>query len=87
MSLLQGKTALITGASRGIGRGIAAKFAEQGAQVAFTYISSADRARALEEELGNTGVKVKGYQSNAAVFQEAENRLHAQKALLEYLLS
>jgi len=74
IKLLEGKTALITGASRGIGKGIAEKFAANGANVAFTFASSVDSAKALEAELSNTyGVKVKGYQSNAAVFQEANN--------------
>jgi len=74
IKLLEGKTALITGASRGIGKGIAEKFAANGANIAFTFASSVDSAKALEAELSNTyGVKVKGYQSNAAVFQEANN--------------
>jgi 3-oxoacyl-[acyl-carrier protein] reductase len=72
IKLLEGKTALITGASRGIGKGIAEKFAANGANIAFTFASSVESAKALETELSNTyGVKVKGYQSNAAVFQEA----------------
>jgi len=72
MKLLQGKTAIITGASRGIGRGIAKVFAEQGANVAFTYSSSVQAAEELEKELSAYGVKVKGYQSNAADFNEAQ---------------
>jgi len=76
MKLLEGKTALITGASRGIGKGIATNFAAHGAQVAFTYMSSADKAKALEAELGNQGVKVKGYQSDAGVYQEAEDLIN-----------
>ena len=72
MKLLQGKTAIITGASRGIGRGIAKVFAEQGANVAFTYSSSVQAAQELENELSAYGVKVKGYQSNAADFNEAQ---------------
>lgn len=72
MKLLQGKTAIITGASRGIGRGIAKVFAEQGANVAFTYSSSVQAAEELEKELSAYGVKVKGYQSNAANFNEAQ---------------
>lgn len=72
MKLLQGKTAIITGASRGIGRGIAKVFAEQGANVAFTYSSSVQAAEELEKELSVYGVKVKGYQSNAADFNEAQ---------------
>ena len=73
MKLLQGKTALITGASRGIGRGIALKFAEQGANVAFTYLSSVEKGLELEKELEAYGVKAKGYRSDAAVFAAAED--------------
>jgi len=72
MKLLEGKTAIITGASRGIGRGIAKVFAEQGANVAFTYSSSVEAANALEKELKDAGVNAKGYQSNAASFAEAQ---------------
>lgn len=72
MQLLKGKTAIITGASRGIGRGIAKVFAEQGCHVAFTYSSSVEAANALEKELIELGVKAKGYQSNAANFEEAQ---------------
>ena len=72
MKLLNGKTAIITGASRGIGRGIAQVFAQNGCNVAFTYSSSVEAAKALEEELSFSGVQVKGYQSNAANFEEAQ---------------
>lgn len=72
MKLLEGKTAIITGASRGIGKGIAEVFAQQGANVAFTYSSSVEAAEALEKELKALGVKAKGYQSNAASFDEAQ---------------
>ncbi|KOS05970.1 3-ketoacyl-ACP reductase [Flavobacterium akiainvivens] len=72
MKLLEGKTAIITGASRGIGRGIALVFAQQGANVAFTYSASVEAAKQLEEELATFGVKAKGYQSNAADFNEAQ---------------
>lgn len=72
MKLLSGKVALITGATRGIGRGIALKFAEQGADVAFTYLSSVEKGKALEEELKSFGVKAIGYQSDAAIFASAE---------------
>jgi len=72
MNLLEGKTAIVTGASRGIGRGIAKVFAEQGANVAFTYSSSVDAANALEKELNALGIKAKGYKSNAASFDEAQ---------------
>ena len=71
MKLLEGKVAIITGASRGIGSGIAKIFAEHGAQVAFTYSSSAESALALEKELLVFGSKAKGYQSNAANYEEA----------------
>jgi 3-oxoacyl-[acyl-carrier protein] reductase len=74
MSLLSGKVAIITGAARGIGEGIALKFAEQGAHIAFTYISdsSAEKAKNLEEKLKALGVKAKAYQSNAADFTACE---------------
>lgn len=72
MNLLHGKTALITGASRGIGEGIARKFAEQGANVAFTYARSAEKAEALVKELSALGVTVKAYQSDAADYTAAE---------------
>src|SRR3984885_2141843 len=72
MKLLEGKTALITGASKGIGRKIAEKFAEHGANVAFTYLSSVEKGIALEEELQQFGTKVKGYRSDASKFAEAE---------------
>ena len=72
MKLLENKTAIITGATRGIGRGVAVKFAKQGANVAFTYSSSVDAANALEIELNALGIKAKGYQSNAAEFETAQ---------------
>lgn len=72
MKLLEGKTAIVTGASRGIGRGIAQVFAQQGANVAFTYSSSTEAANELEKELTALGVKAKGYKSNAASFDEAQ---------------
>jgi 3-oxoacyl-[acyl-carrier protein] reductase len=72
MKLLEGKTALITGASKGIGRKIAEKFAEHGANVAFTYLSSVEKGIALEQELQAFGTKVKGYRSDASKFEEAE---------------
>jgi 3-oxoacyl-[acyl-carrier protein] reductase len=73
MKLLQGKTALITGASRGIGKGIAFKFAEQGANIAFTFLSSIEKGKALEQELETFGIKAKGYQSDAADFKAADD--------------
>lgn len=72
MKLLENKTALITGASRGIGKGIAMEYAKQGANVAFTFNASVDAAKALEAELEGFGVKSKGYQSNAADFDAAQ---------------
>lgn len=72
MKLLEGKNAIITGASRGIGKGIAQIYAQHGANVAFTYSSSVEAAEELEKELQNMGVKAKGYKSNAAVFGEAQ---------------
>ena len=72
MKLLEGKVALITGASRGIGKGIARIFAQHGADIAFTFMSSVDKARAFEAELAASGVRVKGYQSDAAKFDQAE---------------
>ena len=72
MKLLQDKVALITGGSRGIGAAIVKRFAEQGANVAFTYRSSAAAAEAIAEELSQLGVKVKAYQSDASSFEQAE---------------
>lgn len=72
MKLLEGKIAIITGASRGIGSGIAKVFAQNGANVAFTYSSSAESALTLENELNALGIKSKGYKSNAADFNEAQ---------------
>src|SRR3978361_1669103 len=72
MKLLEGKTALVTGASKGIGRMIAQKFAEHGANVAFTYLSSVEKGEALELELQAYGTKIKGYRSDASKFDEAE---------------
>jgi 3-oxoacyl-[acyl-carrier protein] reductase len=72
MKLLEGKTVIITGASRGIGKGIAEVFAKNGANIAFTYSSSVASAEELEKELNDMGIKAKGYQSNAAKYSEAE---------------
>ena len=73
MGLLTGKTALVTGATRGIGRAIALKFAAEGASVAFTYRSQHEAAESLVAELEALGVKAKAYASDAASFEDAHN--------------
>ena len=72
MKLLEGKIALITGASKGIGNAVAKRFAGQGANVAFTYLSSVEKGEALEKELSAMGVKAKGYRSDASDYEAAE---------------
>ena len=74
MKLLEGKTAIVTGAARGIGEAIAIKFAEHGANIAFTYVSdsSAEKANSLQGKLTEMGVKAKAYQSNAGEFAACE---------------
>jgi len=72
MKLLEGKNVLVTGGSRGIGRSIALTCAEQGANVGFTYLSSVEKAKALEAELQEKGVKAQGFQSDASDFAAAE---------------
>ncbi|NQX91909.1 MAG: 3-oxoacyl-[acyl-carrier-protein] reductase [Flavobacteriales bacterium] len=72
MSLLTDKVVIITGASRGIGKGIAERFAEEGATVVFTYHSSDEKARKLEEELAAKGGKAKGFKSDASKFDAAQ---------------
>ncbi|CAI8432841.1 MAG: 3-oxoacyl-[acyl-carrier-protein] reductase FabG [Cryomorphaceae bacterium] len=72
MGLLTGKTAIITGASKGIGKGIAVAFAQAGANVAFTYLSSVEKGQALEEELKQYGTGVKGFRSDASKMEDAE---------------
>ncbi len=73
MKLLKGKTAIITGASRGIGKGIAKEFALNGANVAFTYSKSIELAKEIEKELKDLGVKAIGYQSDAANYEDSLN--------------
>ena len=73
MGLLDGKTALVTGATRGIGRAIALRFAEEGADVAFTYRSQDEAAVALQAEMETMGVRAKAYKSDAASFEDAHN--------------
>lgn len=77
MKLLQGKVAIITGASRGIGRAIATKFAQEGAAVAFTFLSSIEKGKELEAELSAIGVKAKGFQSDAANAKACEDLVTA----------
>ena len=76
MKLLNGKTALITGASKGIGRGIALKFAKNGANVAFTYLSSVEKGQTLEKELEAMGIKAKGFRSNASEMAAADELIN-----------
>lgn len=71
--LLEGKNVIITGASRGIGRGVATVFAKNGANIAFTYLSSTEKAKSLENELTCFGVKAKGYKSDASNFISAQD--------------
>lgn len=77
MKLLENKVAIVTGATRGIGRGIAKKLAEQGANIAFTYVSSVEHANSLEKELNDLGVKAKGFKSDAGDFKAAEDLVNA----------
>jgi len=77
MKLLSGKVALITGASRGIGRAIATKLAQEGAHVAFTFLSSVEKGKDLETELSALGIKAKGYQSDAANAKACEELVNA----------
>ena len=80
MNLLKGKTVIVTGASRGIGKGIALTLAKNGANVAFTYTKSVEAANNLLKEISSLGVKCKSYQSNAANFEES-------KTLVENILN
>ena len=73
MKLLQGKTAIVTGATRGIGKGIAIEFANQGANILFTYSSSEKLAKQLEHKFKDSDVIVKGYKSDASSYDETVN--------------
>jgi 3-oxoacyl-[acyl-carrier protein] reductase len=77
MGLLTGKIALVTGASKGIGKAIAIKFAQEGAHVAFTYLSNVEKGQALEAELSEFGITAKGYRSDASDFKAAEDLVNA----------
>jgi 3-oxoacyl-[acyl-carrier protein] reductase len=72
MKLLENKVAIVTGGSRGIGQGIVLKLAESGAHVAFTYVSSDEKAKSLEEKIKTFGVNAKGYKSNAGIYADCE---------------
>lgn len=75
MKLLEGKTALITGAARGIGKALALRFAAEGANIAFTDLVIDENGKATEAEIAALGVKVKGYASNAADFNRPKRWL------------
>ena len=75
--LLKDKNIIITGATRGIGKGIAIEFAKQGANIAFTYSRSVDEAKALEIELSKYGVKAKSFQSDASSFDDAHELIES----------
>jgi 3-oxoacyl-[acyl-carrier protein] reductase len=77
MQLLKDKVALVTGATRGIGKGIALSFAKNGAHVAFTYLSSEEKAKALEAELSAFGIKARGYKSDAGDFKAADELVNS----------
>ena len=76
MKLLENKVAVITGASRGIGEGIALKLADHGAHIAFSYLSSEEKAMVLQEKLKSLGVKAKAYKSNAGIYADAESMIN-----------
>lgn len=75
--IVENKVVLVTGASRGIGKAIATLFAQSGAQVAFTYLSSVEKGQALEKELSAYGIKAKGYRSDASNYQESEDLVNS----------
>jgi len=76
MKLLENKVAIVTGGSRGIGEAIVLKLAESGAHIAFTYVSSDEKAKSLEERIKNLGVNAKAYKSNAGNYQECETMVN-----------
>ncbi|MFT7605599.1 MAG: 3-oxoacyl-[acyl-carrier protein] reductase, partial [Saprospiraceae bacterium] len=80
MKILAGKVALVTGGSRGIGEAIVRKFAEQGADVAFTYLSSEESAKKVESDLKELGSNAKAYRSDASSYAQAEELI---KSVLE----
>ena len=80
MKLLEGKVALVTGAARGIGKAIALKFAQEGADIAFTDLVIDENGKATEAEIAAFGVKAKGYASNAANFDETHQVVEQIKA-------
>jgi 3-oxoacyl-[acyl-carrier protein] reductase len=82
MKLLAGKIVVITGAARGIGEAIAVRMAEQGAHVAFSFLSSEEKAIALEQKLRSFGIKAKGYKSNAGSYEDCEKFVN--EVLLEH---
>jgi 3-oxoacyl-[acyl-carrier protein] reductase len=77
MKLLEGKIVIVTGAARGIGEAIALRMAEQGAHIAFSFLSSEEKAKALELKLQSYGVKAKGYKSNAGSYDDCEKFVNA----------
>jgi 3-oxoacyl-[acyl-carrier protein] reductase len=90
MKLLEGKTAVITGAARGIGKAIAVRFAKEGANIAFTDLAYDDKAKEVEAELASYGIKAKGYASNAANFtdtHEVVNRIVADFGQIDILVN